>query len=188
MDLSPELAAKYVTLKSMRSSSDLAPAFREADLLYLFQHKDAPTTREELDAKTGPKQRYWHAIELLFNDPGFQPRALGEQDWSNPVAGLNPNAATLPQPLRKLKDRYGELRKEWDVAYQINYKKSGNMNPDFWDYCGGNLVLYYLYLAMTEKNSDTLFNLFPSELPDGVSYSASVVMCVRVHAVSVHPV
>jgi hypothetical protein len=170
LNLTPQIQQRYAA-----DAPDPNKGFRESNLLEFFCNKDTAKTREELDAKSGPKEVYWDLMHRLFNDGLVNPLHLQDmKDVKSQCRLLDPNAAKLPQALRKLQDKYGELRKKWDVVYGIKFKASGHNNPDFWAFCHGDTSLYYLYLAMTERNSEQLWAQFPSKVPSGVSYDASV--------------
>lgn len=92
-------------------------------------------------------------------DQQFVPVHLDPTDVR--ISLLDPNGGdieTTPWSSDKLQDVYKKtLRSEWDDKYEGNFKLSGHHNPEFWDYCHGNAVLFYMYLAFKDEE-DILSN------------------------------
>jgi len=157
---------------SERVAQDLAPytadgePLTKAMLLQMFAQRDSPLERSDLDKKINKLAECWKLAAALFSHVGFEPEHVDPDDEI--IANIDPCEWDIVSP-QYLKKKVGDLRKSWDVAYETNYKKSGNMQPDFWGYCQGDAILYYLYKCH-DMMGGTFGERFKAKLDDAHRY------------------
>lgn len=69
------------------------------------------------------------------------------------------------EPVKDLQKMYLKLRTDWTNA-NTKFHLSGTHDSDFWNFCGGNLHLYYFNLMLSRKGSDVI-NSVSTDLPSG---------------------
>lgn len=126
--------------------------FSNACWLLILEARDNKKSRQDLDNKHDPHVYFFEIFADLFND--LEGVVVTHVAPTHPkLSHLDPSQANVPQPMSKLQNRFQILKKQWDLAYCTNYKVSGSLQPDFWQYCHGDAGLFYLFKCMMMANN-----------------------------------
>ena len=126
-----------------------------------FAGRDAQLHRSKLDS--GDLKPFWATVVVKFNDPKFKsiviPCPHGHYDvsaFSTEYSGHRTDSAALETL------RFNPLRKALDQAYggfaisgggdggPVDPKSMYVMSSNFWNFCNGNLTLWYFYVVLAK--------------------------------------
>ena len=126
-----------------------------------FAGRDAKLSRSKLDS--GDLKPFWAGVVVKFNDPKFETTVLpcphGHYDasaFSSEYSGHRTDSAAFETL------RFNPLRKALDQAYggfaisgggdggPVDPKSMYVMSSNFWNFCNGNLPLWYFYVVLAK--------------------------------------
>eukprot|EP00466_Bigelowiella_natans_P017447 jgi/Bigna1/136280/aug1.33_g10988 len=109
----------------------------EGSLLELYSASERKMNKEDFEG-VSPTDRYWRSVHALYNNPSFKPEHYAPNDPllqnANGVLLFDPAKWTGHQTVAKLQ-RYRNEMRATRTRILHNYEKSGNNDPDFFDYC-----------------------------------------------------
>ena len=125
-------------------------AFRLMNVMFHDKHFEGfqklyqnPSRANLDDPLNNESVKWWKVIHYAMSNPDSEYNnlvATMEQFQGHDPANISPNPlspAQLLEMFEKIRDQYAVTYAKWD--------KSGEHNPNFWDYCGGRVDVLYLH-------------------------------------------
>lgn len=87
---------------------------------------------------------------------------------------INPNRFSM-RPGTTLATKWSELRTAFSVPI-ANFNRSGQNQPDFWQFCAGDLKIYYAYLLYgnSTEGLQRLMRLAPAPREEGMLFVPTI--------------
>ncbi|KAE9200011.1 hypothetical protein PF002_g21967 [Phytophthora fragariae] len=134
-----------------------------------FSRLGDTSTRQDLDARVSKRTLFWSDVQEYFI--GTSDEHIGKLQFSHfalDEMDIDPSVV-VPHGWKKLANIYADTAKGYKDALAL-FTASGNHQPEFYHFCGGQLDVLYLHLHLAHRPS--LTGHVQADLPDGAFFDS----------------
>ncbi|KAE9271047.1 hypothetical protein PR003_g30631 [Phytophthora rubi] len=161
--------------KSRSPNKQVQCPFRLLNILFSdtfaerFSRLGDTSTRQDLDARVSKRTVFWSDVREYFI--GTSDEHIGKLQFSHfalDEMDIDPSVV-VPHGWKKLASIYADTAKGYKDGLAL-FTASGNHQPEFYHFCGGQLDVLYLHLHLAHRPS--LTGHVQADLPDGAFFDS----------------